>query len=640
MEGEWGARWTRNIVWLVGRLFVVIDEVEATRAGAFAIQCNWRSLGTPKLEGGRLEAVQRDPDSGREDRFVLENAGDDRISLERDWISFGHWWKNYSYSDDYVNILSESANREMAEGDRHTFANLFYATNETKPVEARMRRVGESAVLIEGSEGTILVGSGGQDGTFSAGPISGKAQVYAVGEGWFALLAGTSLRGEQGIFESEAPVSIGLDIASGEGTTEAADAGQITLCGQERAVPEGEQGFSGVSSAGVSLDLDAVLQLQDWKAAPAGDARAPSAPALRSMQSHDLGSAVRCVAPRGDGIVVGTDDGRVVALEPDGKTAWTFRAEDAVLSVCAAGQDGDSEAPVAVGSNDRHLYLVDDGGAARWSHEFELFTGGWAWYTRNSSVELVKAADLRGTGQPDILAAVTDRQLHCFDADGTERWTYYIYGIFEPFCMADVNGDGLPEVIGGPGRISCGGTCYVLDADGKEIASNGLDGWPSMMPGCDVYLYPNGGHLIACGTTQSKVHALRLEENRLEPLWSYEVGEEVHAILAKDLDGSGKPAVVAGSDCFYAYLFGEDGTERWRRNLQAPVRRLLAVDVNQDGCPEIVAGCDDGSVWVLDGEGNTLGVHRTEAKLHGLASDGEGRLLLGSSDGKLTVLGL
>lgn len=639
MEGEWGARWTRNVVWRKGRFFVVIDEIEASKAGTFALECNWRTLGTPALDGDRLETLQRDQDSGREDRFVLEGAGGDRVMMERDWEAFGHWWKDYPYCDDYVNILRQSVSREMAAGDRHTFINLFYATNDAKPLDVRMRRVRENAVLLDGSEGRMLIGTGGADGSFAVGPISGKADVYAIGEGWFALLGGTLLRGDATFLDSDAPVSVELDLESGIGVADATDPVNAELCGGKQMLQAGRHRVrtAGGDCAGIPR---ALWRLPEWSPDAGTAIRKGPAQSVRPLWARDFGSAVRCAARRGDGVVAGTQDGRVVALSREGETDWTFQAGDAVLSVCAAGQNGDESGPVAAGANDRCLYYLDGQGVVQWSHRFEIFRGGWAWYTRNSSVELVKAADLRGTGRPDILAAVTDRQLHCFDADGNKRWNFFIYGIFDPFCLADVDGDGLPEVIGGPGRISCGGTCYVLDADGNEIAQNGLDGWPSMLPGCDVFLYGSGDNLIACGTTRSKVHALRLDGQKLAYLWTRDVGEEAHAVAAVDLDGDGKPEVAAGSDCYYLYLFDENGAERWRRNLEAPVRRLFATDVNQDGTLEIVAGCEDGSIWILDGEGRILSVYRTEAKIHALTPHVGGRLLLGSSDGTLSMLGL
>jgi len=632
MDGAWGARWARNVVWFPGLYFVVVDEVEATAAGSFALQCHWRCLGTPELNGGRLEAVQRDPESGREDRFVLEGSGGDRVSLERDWENFGHWWHEYPYSDDYVNILRQSANREMAPADRHAFLNLFYATNAERPVEARMRRVGASAALIDGSGGRALVGAG--EAGFEVGPFSGRAAVYAIGEGWFALCGGTSLRCGETVFESDAPVSIEFDLRKGEGRVVAPGPVALGLCGETLRLEAGEHTVRAGAAGAVSLSLDGVARLSEWQAARAAKTPGTSAPRVRTAWARDLGAGVRCVAPTAQGFVLGTEDGRVVALDGQGRVDWTFQAEDAVLSVCAA----DARGGVAAGSNDRYLYLLREGGTPRWSHRFEVFKGGYQRYARHSAVELVKVADLRGEGKADILAAVSDRQLHCFDTDGNERWSFMIYGIFQPLCVADVNGDGLPEVIGGPGRITCGGTCYVLGADGKAIGSNALDGWASMMPGCDVHVGGGGEHLIACGTTRSHVYALRLNGNRLETLWRQRVGDEVHAVASADVDGDGRPEVAAGSGCFYLYLFGAEGEERWRRNLGAPVRKVLIMDVNGDGHPEIVAGCEDGCVWIFDGEGRPAGVHRTEAKIHALASDGRGNLLVGTSDGRLSVL--
>ncbi len=635
VAGDWGALWVRNVVWCKGRCFVVVDEVEATKAGAFALQCHWRILGTPTLRDGTLEAVQQDPESGREDRFVLQSVGGGRLSLERDWENFGHWWDAYPYADDYVNILHESANREMAVGDRHTFINLFYASSERKPVDDRMRRVGDSAVVVEGSEGRMMVGTGGGNTAFEVGPLSGRAEVYAVGDGWFALCNGTSLSAAGAIFESEQPVSIAFDPEMGEGVVVASQPGEITLCGERLRVAAGRQEVRTREAGAGVLSLDGVAGLPAWEAGPRKRASAASVPRLRRVWTYDAGSGVRCAAAGEDGVVLGTEDGRVVALDENGKPAWSFQAEGSVLSVCAVDLDG--RPSVIVGADDRRLYLLEEGGAVRWSRAFEIYRGTWDRYARNSAVEFVTAADLRGDGRMDILAAVSDRKLHCFDEGGNERWSFMIYGIFAPLRVADINGDGKQEVIGGPGRITCGGTCYVLDADGSQAASNGLDGWASMMPACDVWVQ-EADHLIVCGTNRSNIFALKVEGDGLETLWKQRVGEEVNAVCVVDVDGDSRPEVVVGSDCFYLYLLDENGTERWRRNLRAPVEQVVVGDLNGDA--KIAAGCEGGTVWVLDGEGALVASHRAQGAVHALAADGRGHLMLGGADGTLSVLGV
>ena len=634
VEGDWGATWVRNVVWRRGRFFVVVDEVEATKAGAFALQCHWRTLGTPALKDGTLEAVQQDPETGREDRFVLQSAGGGRMSLERDWENFGHWWDSYPYADNYVNILRESANREMAVGDRHTFINLFYASNPEKPVDDRMRRVGESAVVVDGSDGRIVAGTGGGDGAFEVGPLAGRAEIFAAGDGWFALCNGTSLYSEDAMFESERPVSIEFDLDAGEGVVVASEPAEISLCGERIRVAAGRQEVKTRKRGAGVISMGGITDLPAYLADVQAPARAASVPGLRSVWTYDAGSGVRCASGGPDGAVLGTEDGRVLALDGNGKPAWSFQADGPVLSVCPVDLDG--RRCVIAGADDRRLYLLEEGGDARWSREFEIYRGTWDRYARNSAVEFVTAADLRGDGQTDILAAVSDRQLHCFDAGGDERWSFMIYGIFAPLRVADIDGDGRREVIGGPGRITCGGTCYVLDADGRNLGSNGLDGWASMMPACDVWVRGED-HLIVCGTNRSHVFGLKQDGNRLATLWKQRVGEEVNAVCAVDVDGDDRPEVVVGSDCFYLYLLDEQGTERWRRNLGAPVQQVMVADLN--GSAYIVASCEDGTMWVLDGYGATVASHSANGAIHVLAADDRGHLMLGGADGTLTVLG-
>ena len=640
MEGDWGALWIRSILWCKGRCFVVVDEVEATQDGEFALQCHWRALGETTLKEGTLEAVQRDPENGREDRFVLQTTEDSRVSLELDRENFGYCWFGYPYVDDCVSILRESANRKMDAGDRYGFINLFYATNDAKPVDDRMRRVGPSAVTIDGSEGRMAAGTGDKVGTFALGPVSGRSAVYAFGDGWFSLCNGTSLTGTAPIFDSATPVSIEFDLTSGEGVVVASEPGEITLCGEKLRVAAGRQEVRIPVTGKETLSLDGIADLPTWEARTQERCRTEAVPALRPAWTCDAGSGVRSVASGGDEVVLGTEDGRVMALGEGGETRWSAKLGGTVLSVSVGDLEGSGRPLVVAGTEDRRLHLLEEGGATRWSHEFEIYVGGWDRYARDAAVEFVTAADLRGNGQADILAAVSDRQLHCFDLDGNERWSFMIYGIFAPLRVADINGDGRLEVIGGPGRITCSGTCYVLDADGGQVAVNGLDSWASMMPACDVWLGEGGEHLVACGTTRSNLYALKLAGSSLDVVWQQRIGEEVRDLVVADVNGDGRPEVVAGSDCFYLYLFSEDGTEQWRRNLGAPVQQVMMTDLRGDGHQDVVATCEDGSVWAVNGDGEVAGRYETGATIHSVTPNRGSGLLVGTSDGFITALDL
>ena len=326
--------------------------------------------------------------------------------------------------------------------------------------------------------------------------------------GGLRCATGTSLGSEDATFESEHPVSIEFDLDAGEGVVVASEPAEISLCGERIRVAAGRQRVEARKPGAVVLSLGGVADLPVHEAGIPGRARTASAPGLRVVWTNDAGSGVSCASAGADGVVLGTEDGRVLALDENGKPAWFFQADGPVLSVCpvdlgrAALRDCGRRRPSSLSTRGRR--------DARWSREFEIYRGTWDRYARNSAVEFVTAADLRGDGRTNILAAVSDRQLHCFDADGDERWSFMIYGIFAPLRVADINRDGRREVIGGPGRITCGGTCYVLDADGREVAGNGLDGWASMMPACDVWVREED-HLIVCGTNRSHVFGLKLE---------------------------------------------------------------------------------------------------------------------------------
>jgi outer membrane protein assembly factor BamB len=578
--------------------------------------------------------VQRDPKSGREDRFILRGSGGDRTSLERDWENFGHWWGAYPYADDFVNVLHQSATRRMEAGESHVFVNLFYASSDRKPLACGLRRVGVSAVEIVKGSGAerSLVG----EGAFSAKGVSVQAALFALNAEGFALCEGTEMSAGAGVFASDRPVSISYDLKAGDGVVEAKAGARVSLVlgraglvavdgkvvrgevletlknGDRRVSFEVPAGRHTLSATPAQSRLP-VGDLPAWREPKGRASAAAKAPRLRRVWSFEAGSGVRAADGAGDRVVCGTADGRVLALKVGRRAApvWAFRAKGPVNSVRVTDLDGDGRTEVLAGSDDRHLYVLDQNGKVRWRRKFEKYVGTWDRYARNAEVARVEAEDLDGDGRREILTAVSDRQLHCLDADGQERWSFMIYGIFDPLCVADVNGDGRPEVVGGPGRITCNGTCYVLDGDGRQINIHPTDGWASMLPSCAVA--PMGeGVLIAAGTSRGTLYAFDPSQRPMGVRWRRDLGDEVTALALGDVDGDGLPEVAAGSSCFYIYLFGSDGRERWRRNLRAGVRAVLCADLDGDGRPEVAAGCDDGRVAVFGADGTERASHRGE----------------------------
>jgi outer membrane protein assembly factor BamB len=64
-------------------------------------------------------------------------------------------------------------------------------------------------------------------------------------------------------------------------------------------------------------------------------------------------------------IYVGSYDGHVYALNPDGSLKWSYKTNDAIISSPAIGSDG----TIYIGSYDGHVYALDTDGSLKWRHQ-------------------------------------------------------------------------------------------------------------------------------------------------------------------------------------------------------------------------------------------------------------------------------
>ncbi len=146
-----------------------------------------------------------------------------------------------------------------------------------------------------------------------------------------------------------------------------------------------------------------------------------------------------------DGTVyIGSDDGNLYALAPDGKEKWRFKTNDKILSSPAVGPDG----TIYVGSLDGRLYAIKPDGQERWRFQTEG--------------PIYSSPAIAADGV--IYIGSDDGNLYAVNADGTLRWSFKTDGEVRSSAV-----------------IASDGTIYVASRDGNLYKIRGEAG-PAQSP--------------------------------------------------------------------------------------------------------------------------------------------------------------
>jgi hypothetical protein len=152
LPGFNGADWTRNILWLHGKYFVVIDTARFNEDGNYDLTCTWRSLPIAQLDpNGVWRAKQGDS------QFELHNAD----GLEQQ--STHERAENTEQIAVYPYALRQHEALTAHKGDHVSIKNLFF----TEPRDAQkgfdLRQAGPDAVMV--SDGSYFSLAGVNPGT-------------------------------------------------------------------------------------------------------------------------------------------------------------------------------------------------------------------------------------------------------------------------------------------------------------------------------------------------------------------------------------------------------------------------------------------------------------------------------------------
>lgn len=291
-------------------------------------------------------------------------------------------------------------------------------------------------------------------------------------------------------------------------------------------------------------------------------------------------------------IVFMTSSRSLVVIEHDGTEKWTQALSGTGQGYPAlANLDADPEAEIIIGGQ----WFDNDG--------TPLQDKGWIGNNGEWSVSAV--ADIDGDGSPDIVGGDI-----VYRADGTVLWENDTSGIDDGFvAVADMNRDTNPDVVTisggeawvlsgvdgslifGPVAIPGGGTGGAptvadFDGDGRpEFAAAGRGNYAVYDLDCT-----DTGEAAFCesGTTDGILWSLAVQD-----LSSSVTGSSVF-----DFEGDGKAEVIYNDECSLYILSGEDGSVLLQRlnSSRTAAEYPLIVDVDADGNSEFVVPANDDQI--------------------------------------------
>jgi len=350
----------------------------------------------------------------------------------------------------------------------------------------------------------------------------------------------------------------------------------------------------------------------------------PGLPEVQWEFSCCDGCSVSTVTTTGDGMIyIGSDEGKLYAINPDGTAKWEFVAPagSVIRSRPAVATNGTIYITVSEWDKRiidhkkyraKYVYAIDaDNGLERWRLDIEE-TVDW-----RVAAQGVRGAFMEDTASPIVAPDGTIylaggefySNLCAISPDGTLKWK------FEGWSTG-----GTPSAAIGPGgTIYFGGShFYGMNPDGTIKWEIALPGWVSCAPsvGPDGTIYFGDGN-------RKVLYAFRPDGTTQ---WEFAVNTRVNYLTIAD-DGT----IYVGADKLYA--LNPDGIEKWMFLTDDSISSAPVVDANDN----LYVGAGK-KLYAI----NADGIERWEIALgsviRSVATDGDGTLYVASEDGRLYSL--
>jgi len=324
------------------------------------------------------------------------------------------------------------------------------------------------------------------------------------------------------------------------------------------------------------------------------------------------------------------------------------------LAVADLNQDNVKDVIIGTGGGNEHVYALNGrNGQILW----QFGTDHPDSFSLGDFTGVDASRDFTGDGVPDVVAAAsaTDvggvggrRSVYLFNgANGTIRWTAPLEGFTHGVAaLEDVNGDGVPDIVGGVGEPSYKFKAFngtngnplwefpVTSASGggKEVLEWRLAGQPS-----DIIASAFWGPIY------------RLNGVNGAQRWSYPTGGRgvLQMMRLRDVTSDGTDEIVAvmllgGAVC----LNGANGQVVWSLPTSNTMGVAVLPDVNRDGFDDVALAVQNQGTMIVKGQdGVQLGLYPTgtqQSREVAIVPDIDGNnsfeVIMGGKEGNVALL--
>ena len=606
-----GLNWTRNIVWLKGRFFAVLDEMEAVQGGDYNLRCHWNGLGALDMNGATLRFEQ----DGQ--CCAITNDSPLRVLAEMDVSRTELAWERYPHAQPAIQRVRQTRSQSMKPGDRAAFHNVIYTYPSTKARRITWSSAAAgSGVLSEAGQYCLLF----VDPQSVPAPFRTDAVMGMMDDDRIALVRATTLTVNGiDVLRCTGPVDVELNVSQGTATVSQGSRGRLTLtgAGQPHQLLNEKRTLRWAPPQEVREQLAKTIAAVGGVSPPSpAPSRSREVASLKAASSAfkavetridaDIRSALALpAATHGNGaIVLATSDScRGLRIDSQGKPHALWRIEsNAAVSALTNAQLRSGTQAVVYGTETGMVVAVGLNGQVLWRHQL----------TTPSSIErrisCLASGDVDGDGGDEVIVGTHSWNVHCLAGDGHPLWMQPAYAHrVASLAVGDVNGDGASDVLAGT-------SYYALNAfSGKGDIYFGCRAEPvwrrTIIADLDANGRPevvaaNGSHVIVYDVEQAKIQARRHTKGMNFPRatterFRFDTGDDVCVLEVADFDSEGKVELVAGSDSGFMYCFDSRGKLLRLQNVGEAVRSL-AIGRSRTGEPRIAGGLRDGQVFLLD----------------------------------------